>query len=67
MVSRKELQEMSNAELNIKLKNIENEYSAEQKKAADLITKMEDLNKTYVMVKEEIDKRNNSVWTAKEM
>ena len=54
---------MSNAELNIKLKNVENEYLAEQKKAAELITKMEELDKLYVFVKNEIDKRNNSIWT----
>lgn len=54
---------MSNAELNIKLKNLENEYLAEQKKAAELINKMEELDKLYVFVKNEIDKRNNSIWT----
>jgi hypothetical protein len=63
MISRKELESMSNAELNIKLKNLENEYLAEQKKAAELINKMEELDKLYVFVKNEIDKRNNSIWT----
>lgn len=63
MISRKELENLSNAELNIKLKNVENEYLAEQKKAAELISKMEELDKLYVFIKNEIDKRNNSIWT----
>ena len=63
MISRKELENLSNAELNIKLKNVENEYLAEQKKASELITKMEELDKLYVFIKNEIDKRNNSIWT----
>lgn len=63
MISRKELESMTNAELNIKLKNVENEYLAEQKKAAELIKKIEDLDKLYVFVKNEIEKRNNSIWT----
>ena len=66
MLTRKELQNLSNAELNIKLKTIENEYLAEQKKAAELLAKMEELDKSYAVIKDEIEKRNNSIWTQKE-
>ena len=66
MINRKDLESMSNAELNIKLKNVENEYQAEQKKASEIIAKIEELDKTYVLVKNEIEKRNNSLWTQQE-
>ena len=62
MMTRKEISEMTNAELNIKLKKIEDEYEAEKKNASEVILRMEALNKEYVTVKSEIEKRNSSIW-----
>lgn len=61
-MDRKELSEMTNAELNLKLKKIETEYEVEKKNASELILKMEALNKEYITVKSEIEKRNSNIW-----
>ena len=61
-MTREEISNLSNADLNIRLKTLENEYEAEKKKAQDVIDRMESLNKEYSIVKNEISKRNSSIW-----
>ncbi len=50
-------QELSNAELNIKLKELENEYAVLQQKMMHMLNKMEELDKKYISIKEILNKR----------
>lgn len=48
---------MSNAELNIRKKALEDEYDAKKSEVIRIVSRMEELDKEYVELKEEIDKR----------
>lgn len=52
----------TNAELNIKLKNLENEYEAYKTKALNIITEMRNLDIEYSKVQDELNKRKFNVW-----
>lgn len=52
----------TNAELNLKLKSLENEYEAYKTKAINIIKNMQDLDIQYAKVKEELQKRKFNVW-----
>lgn len=54
---KQELDKLSNAELRIKLKTLENEYDVVRNKVLSDIKKMEELDKLYVEVKELLNKR----------
>ena len=48
---------LSNAEINMKLKAYENEYSIKKNKVIELIYDLETLDKLYIKGKEELKKR----------
>lgn len=48
---------MSNAELNIRKKALENEYDAKKSEVINIISRLEELDKEYIELKEELDKR----------
>lgn len=48
---------MSNAELNIRKKALEDEYDAKKSEVIRIVSRMEELDKEYIELKEEIDKR----------
>lgn len=62
MVSQ-ELKQLTNAELNLRLKTLENKYEMEQKKAEEIVKKMIELDSEYNKVKAEIAKRTDTLWT----
>lgn len=52
----------TNAELNIKLKNLENEYESNKNKIMDIIKNMHELDVQYAEVKKEIKNRSIGLW-----
>lgn len=50
---------MTNAELNIRKKALEDEYDAKKSEVIRLITRMEELDSEYIEVTDEINKRGN--------
>ena len=58
-----ELKQLTNAELNLRLKTLENKYEMEQKKAEEIVKKMIELDSEYNKVKMEIAKRTDALWT----
>ena len=54
--------EFTNAELNIKLKSLENQYEANKKKVLDLINEMHELDVNYQKVKTELKNRSMGIW-----
>ena len=58
-----ELKQLTNAELNLRLKTLENKYEMEQKKAEEIVKKMIELDSEYNKVKMEIAKRTDTLWT----
>jgi hypothetical protein len=59
----KELSLLTNAELNIRLKTLENKYEIEQKKAEEIVKNMIELDSEYNKVKKEIANRTDTLWT----
>ena len=53
----KNYEKLSNAEIRIELKNLENEYEAAKLKIVSLIKKMEELDDEYNIAKNELNKR----------
>ena len=56
-MTKKELKLLTNAELNLRLKSLENRYTMEQKRALEIIEKMALLDQEYNMVKMELSNR----------
>lgn len=54
--------EFTNAELNLKLKSLENQYKANKKKVLDLINEMHELDVNYQKVKAELKNRSMGLW-----
>lgn len=54
--------EFTNAELNLKLKSLENQYEASKKKVLDLINEMHELDVNYQKVKAELKNRSMGLW-----
>jgi t-SNARE complex subunit (syntaxin) len=54
--------EFTNAELNLKLKSLENQYEANKKKVLDLINEMHELDVNYQKVKAELKNRSMGLW-----
>ena len=54
--------EMTNAELNIKLKQLENEYESTKANVKKLISKMEKLDNDYIKVQDTLKKRKKSIF-----
>ena len=54
--------EFTNAELNLKLKSLENQYEANKKKVLDLINEMHELDVNYQKVKTELKNRSMGIW-----
>jgi len=52
-----DFKKMSNAEINLKMKGYDNEYSVRKEKIIQLIHELEDLDFLYNKAKEEIDRR----------
>lgn len=52
----------TNAELNIKMKDLENEYEACKKKALGIIDEMRKLDAEYCEVKKESQNRTLTLW-----
>ena len=48
---------MSNAELNIRKRALEDEYDAKKSEVINIISRLEELDKEYIELKEELDKR----------
>lgn len=48
---------MSNAELNIRKKALEDEYDAKKSEVINIISRLEELDREYIELKEELDKR----------
>lgn len=57
-----EFQNYTNAELNIKMKSMENEYEVAKHKVLELVKTMEDLDRKYAAAKQEMNKRRNRQW-----
>lgn len=53
----KNYEKLSNAEIRIELKNLENEYEASKLKIVSLIKKMGELDDEYNIAKNELNKR----------
>lgn len=58
----KKYQNYTNAELNLKLKTLENEYEAAKHKVLGLIQEMQKLDLEFAEVKKEVEKRNKGIW-----
>lgn len=52
-----DFKKLSNAEINLKMKGYDNEYSVRKDKIIQLIHELEDLDFLYNKAKEEIDRR----------
>ena len=52
-----DFKKMSNAEINLKMKGYDNEYSVRKEKIIQLVHELEDLDFLYIKAKEEIDRR----------
>lgn len=52
----------TNSELNIKLKNLENEYEVYKTKALYIINEMKKLDIEYAKVQDELKKRKINIW-----
>lgn len=52
---------LSNAEIRVKLIELENEYSATKNKIRDLMQNMEELDKIYTQGKEILNKRTKGI------
>lgn len=48
---------MSNAELNIRKKALEDEYDAKKSEVIKIISRLEELDREYIELKSELDKR----------
>lgn len=48
---------MSNAELNIRKKALEDEYDAKKSEVIRIVSRLEELDMEYIELKEEMDKR----------
>lgn len=60
MVTMKEYKKydsMSNAELNLVLKSLENDYTVKQKKVVSIINELKTMNDEYIAVQEILNKR----------
>lgn len=53
----KNYEKLSNAEIRIEIKNLENEYEATKLKIASLLKKMGELDDEYNVAKNELNKR----------
>lgn len=58
----KKYQNFTNAELNLKMKSLENEYESTKHKILELIEKMEKLDSEYIEVQAEVENRNKGIW-----
>ena len=58
----KKYQNFSNAELNLKMKSLENEYESTKHKILELIEKMEKLDSEYIEAQAEVENRNKGIW-----
>lgn len=58
----KKYQNFTNAELNLKMKSLENEYESTKHKILELIEKMEKLDSEYIEAKGEVENRNKGIW-----
>lgn len=58
----KKYQNYTNAELNLKLKTLENEYEVTKHKVLGLIQEMQKLDLEFAEVKKEVEKRNKGIW-----
>ena len=58
----KKYQNFTNAELNLKMKSLENEYESTKHKILELIEKMEKLDSEYIEAKAEVENRNKGIW-----
>lgn len=52
----------TNAELNIKLKTLDDEYKSKQTKAIQIINEMKGISLQYDKIKKEINKRQRGLW-----
>jgi len=53
---------MSNNEIGIEMKNLENEYEATKVKISELISKMKELDELYLKGKEELSNRKKGIF-----
>lgn len=58
----KKYQSFTNAELNLKMKSLENEYESTKHKILELIEKMEKLDSEYIEAQAEVENRNKGIW-----
>lgn len=58
----KKYNNFTNAELNLKLKSLENEYEMKKRKVLDLIEEMQKLDIEYSEAKKEVENRNLGIW-----
>lgn len=52
-----DFKKLSNAEINIKMKNYDNEYSIKKSQIIQLVHDLEDLDYVYIKAKEELERR----------
>lgn len=58
----KDFKNMSNGEINIELKNLENEYENIKNKVLKLIERMQELDKDFIEGKKELSKRSKGIF-----
>lgn len=58
----KDFKNMSNGEINIELKNLENEYESIKNKVLNLIERMQELDKDFIEGKKELSKRSKGIF-----
>lgn len=58
----KKYQNFTNAELNIKMKSLENEYETTKHKILELVEKLEKLDSEYTEAQTEVENRNKGIW-----
>lgn len=54
---------LTNAEINLKKKSLEDEYNAVKAQILSLTERMKELDKEYAKYDEEAKKRNDKTWT----
>lgn len=62
MIDKSCFKNMSNGEINIEIKNLENEYESCKEKALKLIERMKELDALFIEAKKELNNRSKGIF-----
>ena len=62
MIEKKDFKNMSNGEIKIEMKNLENEYESIKIKILKMVEKMKELDAEYIDAKKELTNRSKGVF-----